>query len=89
MACPTCSHTMEGLDAREGERLFWCPRCGTIKQERMLGGCRDNIGQPKLVAYIKGVEEQAEHAICKGREGFWVPSWEFRSAAESVGVKVI
>ena len=30
MACPTCDHTMQ-LIAESDEDVFWCPRCGTIK----------------------------------------------------------
>lgn len=28
MSCPTCEHTMQCVG-----NVFWCPRCGTIKQE--------------------------------------------------------
>lgn len=35
MSCPTCDHTMQGIGKLEtGERLFWCPRCGTIRRVR-------------------------------------------------------
>ena len=30
MPCPSCDHTMHGL----GNGCFWCPRCGTLKNER-------------------------------------------------------
>jgi len=34
MACKTCDHTMQGLGKVEsGARYFWCPRCGTLKEE--------------------------------------------------------
>ena len=33
MACPNCDHTMQNLGA-DDRRLFWCPRCGTIREER-------------------------------------------------------
>jgi tRNA(Ile2) C34 agmatinyltransferase TiaS len=42
MACPTCSHTMQNLGA-EGQRLFWCPRCGTIKS---VSGDHDSVSRP-------------------------------------------
>lgn len=29
MACPTCDHTMNTL----GPDVFWCPRCGTVRDE--------------------------------------------------------
>lgn len=31
MSCPTCNHTMQNLGA-EGQRIFYCPRCGTLKE---------------------------------------------------------
>ena len=30
MPCPICNHTMQNLGV-EGERKFWCPRCGALK----------------------------------------------------------
>lgn len=32
MACPVCNHTMQNIGAT-GQRIFWCPRCGTLKTE--------------------------------------------------------
>ena len=34
MACPTCKHTMQnlGIDGA-ARRVFWCPRCGTLKTD--------------------------------------------------------
>jgi hypothetical protein len=46
MACPTCDHTMQSI----GNQLFWCPRCGTLKDRHaetasgvptLVGRCRD------------------------------------------------
>jgi hypothetical protein len=34
MACPNCDHTMQlvsGPMIEAGNRVWWCPRCGTIK----------------------------------------------------------
>ena len=32
MACETCDHTMQKVN--DGmPKVFWCPRCGTIKSE--------------------------------------------------------
>lgn len=33
MPCPTCDHTMQNIGV-EHERIFWCSRCGTLKNER-------------------------------------------------------
>lgn len=30
MACPTCDHTMHAI----GGGNFWCPRCGTLRNDR-------------------------------------------------------
>jgi Transcription factor zinc-finger len=30
MSCPTCDHTMQNLGVN-GQRIFWCPRCGTLR----------------------------------------------------------
>ena len=43
MACPTCDHTMTGL--RPG--LFWCPRCGTVKDADQP--LQPDMAMPKLV----------------------------------------
>ena len=35
MACPTCDHTMHliGKTHNMNSSIFWCPRCGTIKND--------------------------------------------------------
>jgi hypothetical protein len=34
MACPICSHTMQGVGKNEqGFRQWWCNRCGTVKTQ--------------------------------------------------------
>lgn len=34
MACPTCDHTMHSVGVTITERrVFWCPRCGTLRVE--------------------------------------------------------
>ena len=45
MACPTCSHTMEGL----GCGYYWCPRCGTLKEQQGL----ERFQLPKLVSRVR------------------------------------
>lgn len=37
MACPSCDHTMQNLGLNE-RRIFWCPRCGTIRENRWGDG---------------------------------------------------
>lgn len=49
MSCPTCDHTMQ----RVVEGVFWCPRCGTLKQpvtSNVLGiHAYDSFVQPLLI----------------------------------------
>jgi Zn-finger nucleic acid-binding protein len=32
MSCPVCDHTMQNLGTVD-YRLWWCPRCGTLKED--------------------------------------------------------
>lgn len=54
MACPTCGHTMQNLGVDSGpgptRRVFWCPRCGTLREELSDGtGAQTSDEAPKLV----------------------------------------
>lgn len=33
MACLNCEHTMQAVHLAEERRVYWCPRCGTLKNE--------------------------------------------------------
>lgn len=47
MACPTCGcATMQNVSARP--RLFWCPRCGTIKAEEVYFGSPEEHQKPRI-----------------------------------------
>ncbi len=46
MSCPTCTHTMQRLD--QEQRIFWCPRCGTLKYHMVED--RFNDEPPMLVS---------------------------------------
>lgn len=52
MSCPTCDHTMEGINSTvfENATIFHCPRCGTTKNRD--GSCT----VPKLVDRIRELE---------------------------------
>jgi Zn-finger nucleic acid-binding protein len=58
MACPTCSHTMQNLGV-ESERVFWCPRCGTIKTVR---GERESVEAPR---WIRLAAEDLSEALAR------------------------
>ena len=52
MACPNCDHTMQQIQGNITQgpgshdyRVFWCPRCGTLKNI-------DGISKPMLVSRV-------------------------------------
>ena len=84
MSCPICSHTMQNVGL-EGRRVFWCPRCGTLKTE---AGDNASFEAPKLVGYIREAEATTVITSVDGRSTqYAVPGWYWRAACESAGVK--
>jgi hypothetical protein len=54
MPCPTCNHTMHNLGISEGGgRIFWCPRCGTLKSENLSGF--EGSDAPMLVGRVRKI----------------------------------
>jgi hypothetical protein len=47
MPCPTCDHTLQHVNNGE-PRVFWCPRCGTLKTEHGV----PEYEVPKLIQRI-------------------------------------
>lgn len=85
MACPTCGHTLQnlGLDPAPGgterptRRVFWCPRCGTLREEISDGtGAQTNDEAPKLVAHCREFEERVPNGV--------IPLWKRTGIAESI-----
>lgn len=52
MACPNCDHTMQNLGVN-GQKVWWCPRCGTVKSEDRHGFV--TISHPKYTAPEDGI----------------------------------
>lgn len=52
MPCATCQHTIQRVNDGDNPRVFWCPRCGTIKLE---GGVPESE-EPMLVARCRAVD---------------------------------
>lgn len=44
--CPTCGVTMQKVNGGTNPKVFWCPRCGTLKME---GGVPDHEA-PRILA---------------------------------------
>ncbi len=60
MPCSVCGHTMHNLGV-SGQRIFWCPRCGTLKDNE--GTTFENNESPrwtKMLAAAKWHEVQVE-----------------------------
>lgn len=49
MSCPTCEHTMQRLNTGD-DQLYWCPRCGTLREKR---GTFVNDEPPMLPARVR------------------------------------
>ena len=71
MACPSCDHTMQSLRPK----VFWCPRCGTIKDEN---GCesptnRDELKErhDRLVDAVKAVNELTSQPVELPASEWW------------------
>jgi len=45
MVCRTCDHTMQRVNEGIKPKVFWCPRCGTLKSE----DCVPEFAKPKTV----------------------------------------
>jgi len=48
MACKTCGHTMSCVAANGLNAVFWCPRCGHLKD----GGIGGEGERPSLVGRV-------------------------------------
>jgi hypothetical protein len=85
MACPTCSETMQNLGLSDREpvgmtrRVFWCPRCGTLREELSdIGAAQTNDEAPKLVARCREFEELVPHGAGV------IPLWKRVGIAEAI-----
>jgi uncharacterized Zn finger protein len=85
MPCPTCSHTMHGLDTAGAERLFWCPRCGTVKS---IHGDYENVTVPFLADRIRAAEDTTVRTSVDGRTlQYAAPTPLWVAICEAVGRK--
>ena len=79
MSCPTCDHTMQNLGlAQSGARVFWCPRCGSLKTESTGGFVETE--QPALVQRVKDAIIEVSIA-----GNVFVPLQDWRSIDEASG----
>lgn len=72
MACPTCDHTMNGL----GDRWFWCPRCGTLRDES------ENFKASRAPALV----ERCRNFEMTNRGLNWIELWHQLGIEESINL---
>jgi len=58
MSCPTCDATMQRVNEGVNPKVWWCPRCGSIKSEPGVPECET----PKIVERAK--------SLCRGMRDF-------------------
>ena len=64
MACPTCDHTMQNLGV-ENQKIFWCPRCGTLKTVSPSGDYEEN----EQTIFVKTI-------LYRGKKKLTYPSYQ-------------
>jgi hypothetical protein len=84
MSCPTCDHTMRLVSEGEvGQRCYWCPRCGTIKNgAATVPLAISMVQEPMLVERCREFETEVE-ARHDARLSF---AWGFTGIAESINL---
>jgi hypothetical protein len=64
-----------------GQRIFWCARCGTVKNESCDGG-HEQIDRPILVTRLRSFE--ADKINMAGI--YWRDAWHLAGIAESINL---
>lgn len=60
MACPVCSHTMQTIIVDPVVKRYWCPRCGTIKNEIKHKATVEDVGGDLAKSIPERIEEVIE-----------------------------
>ncbi len=86
MACTLCGHTMQNLGV-EGQRIFWCPRCGSIKS---VVGEYESVTVPLIASRVKVACDVVQDTFSIGGSSqvSALPPSVWSGIAESVGERV-
>jgi hypothetical protein len=82
MPCEICNHTVNNIGV-EGRRIFWCPRCGTLRTEN---GDFINSESPWLVKRVRMSADGGQ--ICSlDRKNTWfaITQLHWTAILEAVG----
>ena len=61
MACPVCDHTMQWVVGSNVRKFYWCPRCGTLKEENLIFKEDDELREGWESPYLVGRVQE----VCK------------------------
>ncbi len=71
MNCPTCSHTLHAVCQSDGDRVCWCPRCGSLI-------AHGEHSPPKLVERCREYEKMLRYVPER------LPHWKAVGIAEAI-----
>ena len=78
MACEVCDSTVQNLGlATSGARVFWCPRCGSLKTES------ENFSETEKPSLVKRIEDLA---LIPTDDGILVTVPQWRDIDEACGL---
>lgn len=72
MACPTCDHTMHNIGTNRSHQVFWCPRCGTIRDRNPHS--TDEVREtavPMLVQRCRDYHDEAFGCVTTRHVDLW------------------
>lgn len=80
MPCDICNHTVQNVGA-EGQRIWWCPRCGSLRVER---GGSHSTEPPALVGRVRAVAGTARECVLDREPSFAIPRSAWLTLCESI-----
>ena len=85
--CPTCDHTMHNVGSPD-RRIYWCPRCGTLKEECSFGtlNAHEDVDVPKLAERVKKADADGVPGKFFGKPVYRVKAADWLAVQESVGI---
>ena len=82
MPCAVCDHTLQNVGA-EGRRVYWCPRCGSLKIET---GDFGDTQAPALVGRVRSVAGNAKECLLDREPSFAVARRDWMTLCESIAI---
>jgi hypothetical protein len=76
MPCDFCGHTVQNI-GNEHRRIFWCPRCGSLKDGRLSNTESADFSEttvPQLADQIRAANDMAMRLPKAGRIHGWIIS---------------